>query len=200
VALIEYSRGPTRYGEVVLTVWDTLVRIRSESMSHFSNTHLEPRVKLRGTLSRRITMRTITLLVMTLLICLGAVVALTVPESSLQEQIVAKEREELDALKTGNVAAFANLLADEAVFLNSHGASSKAEVVQHIADLKLLDYSMEDVRFVPVAQKTGLIVYKLTQKGASNGKEFTGRANVSALWTEREGKWVCLFSQETPTR
>ncbi len=138
------------------------------------------------------------MILITLLICVGAVVALKHTESSLQDQILAKEREELDALKTGNIAAFANLLADEAVFLNSHGASNKAEVVQHIADLKLLDYSMEDVRFVPVAPKTGLIVYKLTQKGASNGKEFTGKANVSALWSEREGKWVCLFSQETP--
>jgi len=119
---------------------------------------------------------------------------------SLQQRIVAKEREELDALKNGDPEAFAALLADEAVFLNSHGPSPKADVVKHVADFKLLDYSIDDVRFVPVGPKTGLIIYKLTQKGASQGREFASRANISALWTERDGKWLCLFSQESPSK
>jgi hypothetical protein len=119
---------------------------------------------------------------------------------SLQQQIVAKEREELDALKSGRLDLFASLLADEAIFLNPHGPSPKAEVVKHVADFKLLDYSMEDVRFVPVADKTGLIIYKLTQKGASGGREFVSTVFVSALWTERQGKWLCLFSQESPAK
>ena len=145
-------------------------------------------------------MKTVSTFAIALFIGVAAALAGSPNESTIQDQIVAKEREELDALKSGNVAAFANLLADEAVFLNSRGPSTKAEVVQHIADFKLVDYSINDVRFVPVGEKTGLIVYKLTQKGASNGREFEGKANISALWTERGGKWVCLFSQETPTK
>jgi ketosteroid isomerase-like protein len=121
-------------------------------------------------------------------------------QESMQHQIVAKEREELDALKSGRLEAFANLLADEAVFLNPNGPSPKVEVVKHVADFKLLDYSMEDVRFVPVASNTGLIIYKLTQKGSSRGREFVSTVYVSALWTERQGKWQCLFSQETPAK
>ena len=119
---------------------------------------------------------------------------------SMQQRIVAKESEELDALKNGDLNAFASLLADEAVFLNARGPSSKAEVVKHIAEFKLLEYSMEDVKFVPVSKNSGLIAYKLTEKGASHGREFTAQVYVSALWTEREGKWVCLFSQETAAK
>jgi hypothetical protein len=119
---------------------------------------------------------------------------------SLQQQIVQKEREELEALKNGDTQAFAALLADEAVFLNARGASTKSEVVKHIADFKLLDFSIEDVRFVPVSSNTGLIIYKLTEKIASQGREFTFPVRVSALWTNRDGRWVCLFSQETPAR
>jgi len=119
---------------------------------------------------------------------------------SMQQRIVAKESEELDALKNGDLNAFASLVADEAVFLNARGPSSKAEVVKHIAEFKLLDYAMEDVKFVPVSKNSGLIAYKLTEKGASHGKEFTAQVYVSALWIEREGKWVCLFSQETAAK
>jgi len=145
-------------------------------------------------------MKAISLIAITVFIVLAASLPGSGNADSMQDQIVAKEREELDALKAGNIAAFANLLADEAVFLNPHGPSPKADVVKHVADFKLLDYTIEDVRYVSVGPKTGLIVYKLTQKGSANGHEFTGKAYISALWTERDGKWVCLFSQETPTK
>lgn len=123
-----------------------------------------------------------------------------VPEDSLQQQIVAKEREELDALKSGDHKAFANLIADEAMFLDPRGHGTKAEVVEHTSAFRLIDYTMESVKFVPVGVNSGVVAYKLTQKGNAHGHEFTSVAYASALWTKRRGNWVCLFSQETPAR
>jgi len=57
----------------------------------------------------------------------------------LRDQIVAAERAELDALKSGDHAAFAALIADEAVFVDAAGAASKAELVKHVADFRLTD-------------------------------------------------------------
>src|SRR5262249_18482774 len=87
------------------------------------------------------------------------------PEESLQQQIVGKEREELEALKAGDHKAFADLLADEAIFLDPRGHGTKAEVVEHTADFRLLDFTMENVKFVAVGANSGIIAYKLTQKG-----------------------------------
>jgi len=126
--------------------------------------------------------------------------ALRAPDDSLQQQIVAKEREELDALKSGDHEAFANLIADEAIFLDPRGHGTKAEVVEHTADFRLLDYAMENIKFVAVGRDSGVVAYKVTQKGSANGHEFTSVVYASALWTRRAGKWVCLFSQETPAR
>jgi ketosteroid isomerase-like protein len=123
-----------------------------------------------------------------------------VPEDSLQQQIVAKEREELDALKSGDHKAFANLIADEAIFLDPRGHGSKGEVVEHTSDFRLIEYTIEDIKFVAVGPDSGVVAYKLTQKGNAHGREFTSIAYASALWTKRGGKWVCLFSQETPAR
>jgi len=120
--------------------------------------------------------------------------------SGLQEKIVAQERKELEALKSANAAEFAGLIADDAVFVDSRGSAGKVEVVQHIGDFKLLDYSMADVKFVPLSDSSGLIAYRLTQKGSSHGKEFSAQIHASALWVERDGKWVCVFSQESPAR
>jgi hypothetical protein len=59
---------------------------------------------------------------------------------------------------------------------------------------------MEDIRLVPLSPKSGLIAYKISETGTSHGKPFSATAQVSAIWAERGGKWVCLFSQETAAR
>jgi hypothetical protein len=59
---------------------------------------------------------------------------------------------------------------------------------------------MEDIQFVAISPKPGLIAYKINEKGSAHGREFTAKVYASALWTERDGRWVCLFSQETAGR
>jgi len=121
-------------------------------------------------------------------------------DGSTEQQIVSKEREELDALKTGDLELFGNLTADDAVFVDEHGPASKAQILKNVAGFRITDYSMEDVRFVPISAKSGLISYKISEKGISHGKEFTAQVYVSSVWAERGSKWVCLFSQETPAK
>jgi len=118
----------------------------------------------------------------------------------MEQQIVSKEREGLDALKTGNLELFGNLTADDAVLVDAHGPASKAQVLKNVAEFRLLEYSMEDVRFLPIAPKFGLITYKISEKGVSHGKEFAAQAYVSSVWTERGSAWVCVFSQETAAK
>ena len=121
-------------------------------------------------------------------------------QSALEQQIITKEREGLDALKTGDLQAFGNLTADNAVFVDRAGAATKAQVMKNVEGFKLTDYTMDKMNFVPLSKKSGLISYKITEKGVSHGKEFTAQAYVSSIWAEQSGHWVCLFSQETSAR
>ena len=103
-------------------------------------------------------------------------------------------------MKTGNYAEFAGLLADDAIFVDAHGSAGKAEVVRNSSEVTLSAYSIEDVRFVALSDKSGVIIYKVTESGTSHGRTFTGKVHVSALWAERQGKWLCLYSQETAAK
>jgi hypothetical protein len=116
---------------------------------------------------------------------------------AMQQQIVAKEREGLEALKAGNLELFADLTAEDAVFVDPQGPATKAQVMKNVQNFRLVDYSMQDVKFVFISLTSGLISYKATEKGTSRGREFTAVVYVSSVWTLREGKWVCQFSQET---
>ena len=59
---------------------------------------------------------------------------------------------------------------------------------------------MEDIRFVKLSATSGVVAYRLTQKGSANGHEFTSQVWASAVWVQRDGKWQTVFSQETPMR
>ena len=119
---------------------------------------------------------------------------------AVREEIVAQERAELDSLKTGDMTAFANFLAEDAVFVDAQGAAGKAEVVKNTAGFRLREYTMTDVRFVALAADSGLIAYRMAETGTSHGKEFAAKVHVSALWLRRGEKWMCVFSQETAAK
>jgi hypothetical protein len=121
-------------------------------------------------------------------------------KSSMEDQVVAKEREGLDALKAGHPEEFGKLTADDAVFVDAAGAASKEQVMRNVAGFKLTDYSIDSVNFRQLADKSGLISYKITESGNSHGKDFTARAYISSIWTMRGGKWLCMFSQETSAK
>jgi hypothetical protein len=53
---------------------------------------------------------------------------------------------------------------------------------------------------VLLSPNSGIVAYKLTQKGSAGGHEFTTTVYASATWVQRNGKWVSVFSQETPAR
>jgi uncharacterized protein (TIGR02246 family) len=119
---------------------------------------------------------------------------------ALKDEILAQERAGLDALKSGDLAAFANSTADDAVFVDAAGPAGKEQVMKNVAGFRLSDYSITDVQFVALSADSGLIVYRVTETGASHGREFTAKVIVSSLWVRRGGKWQCAFSQETAAR
>jgi len=121
-------------------------------------------------------------------------------DDSLEQQIVAKEREGLDALKAGDLTLFGNLTADDAVFVDSRGPAGKAQVMSNVAGFRITEYTMADVKYLRISRDSGLISYKITEKGVSHGKEFAAQVYVSSIWAKRGGKWACLFSQETEAR
>ena len=120
--------------------------------------------------------------------------------TSIEQQIIAKESEGLEALKSGDVQRFAALTAADAIFVDAQGPATKAQVVKNVEGFTLSEYSMNDVKFTALSKTSGLVVYKIREKGVSHGKEFTAQVYVSSIWTKRGKDWLCLFSQETAAR
>lgn len=130
----------------------------------------------------------------------GVNVGFNIGDEAMREALVAQERAGLEALKAGDVARFAAMVGEEAVFVDDQGPATKAEVVKNVGGFRIIDYGMDEVRLVRVSDAAGVIVYRLTEHGSSHGKEFNAVVYVSTLYALRGGKWVSLFSQETGAR
>jgi len=119
-------------------------------------------------------------------------------QTDLLEQITAQEHRRLDAWKAGSTAAFADMIAEDAVFVDSRGPEGKAAVVEHTSNSKLKDYFMDNAKLVTFTATSGLITYKRTEKTiAGKNKEVASDFFVSVFWVQRDGKWLCVFSQES---
>jgi uncharacterized protein DUF4440 len=121
-------------------------------------------------------------------------------DNPLAPQILAKEHEMTEALKADNLEAFGKLIAEEALFVDARGPASKMQVMKNVAGFTLSEYAVGEVAFLPLSSKSGLITYKMHEKGNSHGKEFDAEVYVSSMWEKRGKDWVCLFSQETAAK
>ena len=53
------------------------------------------------------------------------------------------------------------------------------------------------MKVVPIDATSGIVTYKLDQKGSFNGEPFQPTVYASTVWVNRSGKWVAAFHQES---
>jgi hypothetical protein len=123
-----------------------------------------------------------------------------------RDGIIASAHAFMEAMKSGNMADVAAMITDDAVFVDGNGISTKPEVMKSLAGVKVIDYTMSDVRFVPDSSDNGVVSYTLTETGTYNGKAYTAKNYVSSAW-EGGGagggggrRFLCVFHQATPAR
>jgi len=114
-----------------------------------------------------------------------------------RDEIIGQERAGLEAWKNGDVAKVGASLTDDAVFVDSNGILRKPELLKMLGDMKLKDYTMSDVRFVPVSPDNGVVSYTLTESGTRQGQAFSSKVYVSSAWVRNGRQFQCVFSQKT---
>jgi ketosteroid isomerase-like protein len=120
----------------------------------------------------------------------------------LDSFFVTREKEVWEALRKKDKSVAAGLLAYDFVGMSDFGFSTNAEWIKQLdGQYTVDDYSIEDVKLLRPNPTTALLLYKSTCKGTGEWAEFCSRARyISDLWTERNGQWIALFSQDTQAK
>jgi hypothetical protein len=112
--------------------------------------------------------------------------------------LVSTEKSMWEMWKQKDAKSFAALLADDFydVFLNGKTAG-KEELMRSFLEAELIDYSIGDVRVVPLAPDARLLVYRAHVHGRAGGKELEYDVDVTSVWAKRGGAWKSVFYRES---
>jgi len=115
----------------------------------------------------------------------------------LRDTLLACETRVWDALVTGDSAADSAALAEGFLGVYPDGFSGKADhVAQLAAGPSVRQYSLSDLRIIPLGPEHAAIVYCADYVGL--GRDETSRMYVTSIWRAEGGRWINILSQDTP--
>jgi hypothetical protein len=115
--------------------------------------------------------------------------ASTGPDAIANEKIV------WDLFKSKNYDAFATLLAPEFMEAEADNVYDKAGSVKAVTGFDLSKAQLSDWKALKFDEDASLVTYTVVLPGAKPPKEYH-----STVWANRDGKWLALFHQGTPSR
>jgi hypothetical protein len=124
----------------------------------------------------------------------GADTPRPIAREELQEVLKAQEVRLLEAIRTRNAIALETFLAEDFVAIGADpsGRLSRMEFLKVLRDFRLDGYVAGNLHAMPAAADAVILTYQLRAP-------HRGEVWVSSVWARREGKWLAVLWQETPT-
>jgi hypothetical protein len=116
-------------------------------------------------------------------------------------QLTILEKQILEALKNQNTANLQSLLRDDYVQIAGRGPQrmSKMEVLKTLSRTRITDYTIDEIRVLPLNGDAAILTYRLTLKVLPGEPEYLATpALVSSTWVRQGTSWLSAFRQWTP--
>jgi len=116
------------------------------------------------------------------------------------DDLLRLERGVWEALAHGDAAADARLLSDDFLGVYETGFAGRDDHVAQLHDgPTVTSYSLHEARMLELSGSAVLLAYRAQyDRVASTGGPEPAAMYVSSLWCRRDGRWVNVFSQDTP--
>jgi hypothetical protein len=114
------------------------------------------------------------------------------------EQFIRLESEVWEALANGDGETDGRLLSDDFLGVYTVGFADRAAHVAQLADGPTVsEFSLGEARLMVLADDMVLLAYRA--QFTRPGEDAAEAVLISSIWREREGRWVNIFSQDTPS-
>ena len=131
------------------------------------------------------------------LACATSAFAQTATKADTERALIANENRIAEAIAKGDAATFTSMLTPDSMAGDMNGFIKAAEFVGQLGQLKLSTWKISDTRVQWIDEKTAVLMYTWTGKGTFQGQPIPEKVYASTIWTERTGKWLAAFHQET---
>ena len=106
-----------------------------------------------------------------------------------------------DAVLVENDAdAIAAYMSDDWVYVGPTGPIPKADIIDWIASGRLAHHAMTtiDKARVVVHGGTVIVTARKLSAGTSDGVDYTADEWITEIYTNTDGRWLCVLSQKCP--
>jgi hypothetical protein len=105
-----------------------------------------------------------------------------------------------DALRRGDAEEDARLLAEDFLGVYPNGFADRSDHAGQLANgPTVADFELHDARLMVVSDDDVLLSYRADwHRVTAAGRGAAESMYVSSLWSRRNGRWVNVFSQDSP--
>jgi hypothetical protein len=124
---------------------------------------------------------------------------------SIEEMLIAYEKQSWEAVKRKDYKTFESFLADDFydIFANGKGVTKSELLQNYIRGVNLIDYSLNDFKVIMLNNDAAIVVYTALAHGTESQaksrkvKVSEIHAAVTSGWAKRNGKWLNVFYRES---
>ena len=106
---------------------------------------------------------------------------------------IANEKMIWGFLRAGQVDAFGNLIATDAIEVEPNGVWDRAGILKSVAGFDFSKSTTSDFKTLNIDSDAALVTYLVTMPGAKTPEE-----RHTTIWALRDGKWLAVFHHGTP--
>jgi hypothetical protein len=105
-----------------------------------------------------------------------------------------------DALRRGDAEADAGLLAEDFLGVYTSGFADRSDHAGQLANgPTVAEFELREARLMVLSESDVLLSYRADWRRFSTGERSPAESMyVSSLWSRRAGRWVNVFSQDSP--
>lgn len=121
------------------------------------------------------------------------------PGVTIEETIIAHEKQIIEAINKKDQAAFKGLVSQDALVVGMHGPIKAAEALPILfgPDYKSEGGAIESPQVKMMDKDAYMITYKATTTESYKGESMTNSVYASTLWIKQGDKWMAMFHQVT---
>jgi len=111
---------------------------------------------------------------------------------------IAKEKATWATLEKKDYDGFGNMLTSDYIEVGDDGIFDKAGIVAELKDFTVADPKFSAWKMLPIDKDAVILMYDVSFKGTFKGQEVPpGPYRASAVWVNRDGKWLAAYYQQT---
>jgi len=129
--------------------------------------------------------------------CAASAFAQAPSKAATEKTLIANENKVSDAVAKHDLKTFNDLVAADGVSADGGGFMKVADFTKAFDQVKVSTWHIMNPQVVWINDKTAVVTYTWMGKGTFMNQPMPETVYASTVWTERNGKWVAVFHQET---